>query len=110
MKLAMRTMSLRLAVVAVCACMLGGCGTVANFATLKPKVYGGIAKDAEFCEKYPSPLNIGSSLEDPRTALSALGIILLYWPLEFTCTAVGDTLTLPITMALDGDWPAAKEE
>jgi hypothetical protein len=39
-----------------------------------------------------------------------LGIVFVGIPAEFCCTALADTLTLPITMALADDWPPPKEE
>jgi hypothetical protein len=37
-----------------------------------------------------------------------IGAILAIVPTELCCTLVGDTMTLPITMLVDPDWPPEK--
>jgi hypothetical protein len=109
----MRTSSLALVVLAGFAWMSSGCGTVANFVSLKPKVYGGTERDLYFFRKYwPSPSGAGSSgggPSDPRGALLFLALFLGIPLTELGCTALGDTLTLPITMQLDPEWPPPKQ-
>jgi hypothetical protein len=44
---------------------------------------------------------------------SGAGLLALYLaviPAEFCCTFLLDTLTLPLTMSLDPDWPPPKQE
>jgi hypothetical protein len=103
----MRTTSVPLSLAAVSVLVLAGCGTVANFATLKPKVYGGVDQDITFfSEQPPRGLNSGSAGGNPKGVLILLGLL----PAEFCCTFVADTLTLPITMILDQDWHQRQED
>ncbi len=89
---------------------LSGCGTIANFSTMKPKVYGGLAYDANHL-RIPGPLLPGNySGASPTGGLIYVAVLMGVVPAEFCCTAVGDTLTLPITLLVDPDWPPPKPE
>jgi hypothetical protein len=101
----MRSTSLALVVLAVSALASSGCGTVANFVSMKPKVYGGLAFDAAYFAEHPPRFNI-THATSPYAVLLALGIV----PAELCCTAAADTVTLPLTMCLDRNWRAPKDE
>jgi hypothetical protein len=87
--------------------VLSGCGTVANFASMKPRVYGGLAQDEAFFKECHPPGYTGTS---GKGALIYLAVFLGLVPAELCCTLVGDTLTLPITMLVDPYWPPPPPE
>jgi hypothetical protein len=79
-----------------------GCGTVCNLAGGDPQPYGGLANDDEFF----SACKPGCGGRNALFALGYLGFVLG----EVGATAVGDTLTLPLTQALESKnhpdrWP-----
>jgi uncharacterized protein YceK len=82
-----------------CAAGLSGCGTVVNLATFKPEVYGGVAKDVHFFDRlmFPNGNPPSASGEKGRIGLLAFCVA------EMSCSAVGDTLTLPLVLL----WRAA---
>lgn len=88
------------------ASLLSGCGTVANFASLKPKVYGGIARDLAFFS-HGLPVRAGGN--NPAKVLLIVGIVTIYGT-ELCFTALGDTVTLPLTKMLDDDWRLKEAE
>jgi hypothetical protein len=82
-------------VVAVC-----GCGTVRNLASSDPEPYGGWEKDQEFFNEYwPHPT--ASTPTDTTGFLSLAAICTAPLLPEIIATVVGDTLTLPITRAIE---------
>jgi hypothetical protein len=101
--------SLTLVAMAIAALALNGCGTVANFASMEPKAFGGLERDMALLAEHPIPSCDCSGLSGTG-GLAIIAVVLGIVPAEFLCTAVGDILTLPITMALDKDWPPPKEE
>jgi hypothetical protein len=106
----MKPSSWSLVVLVVTACMLVGCGTVANFTSMKPKVYGGLALDAKYFAEHPPNFQGDYTGVAGPGGLILIGLLLGCVPAEFCCTAVGDTATLPITMLLDPNWPPPREE
>src|SRR5262249_28063597 len=82
-----------------CAVGLSGCGTVVNLATFKPEVCGGLVKDAAFFDRlrFPNGTPPSASGEKGRIGLLAFCVA------EMSCSAVGDTLTLPLVLL----WRAA---
>jgi uncharacterized protein YceK len=73
---------------AVCALVVGGCGTIANLQTGKPDFYGGVQKDAQFLgTPRPQPSGIG---------ISNLGALALF--VDLPLSVVGDTLTMPLAI------------
>jgi uncharacterized protein YceK len=94
----MRTSLLTLVVLAVSICASSGCGTVANFVSQKPKVYGGVEQDVTYFKEH-LPCSQPQEVS-PLQRLVILGIV----PVEFCSTAIADTLTLPVTLALDDRW------
>jgi uncharacterized protein YceK len=73
---------------AVCALVAGGCGTIANLQTGKPDFYGGVQKDVQFLETpRPQPAGIG---------ISNLGALVLF--VDLPLSVVGDTLTMPLAI------------
>jgi uncharacterized protein YceK len=85
--------------------VLSGCGTVANFASLKPKVYGGIEKDLAFIHHGWVP----SGGSGAGKAILFVGLVTIYGT-ELCCTALGDTVTLPLTKVLDDEWRLKEAE
>ena len=76
------------ALLAVCALVVSGCGTVANLQTGKPDLYGGVQKDVEFLETpRPQPQGIG---------ISNLGALVLF--VDLPLSVVADTLTIPLAI------------
>lgn len=68
-----------------------GCGTIGNFAaTPRPMVYGGVQFDAAFL----------AALHPGETTDETIGM-LVFLMLDLPLSAVGDTLTLPITLWLE---------
>jgi uncharacterized protein YceK len=94
----MRFRSLISVTLAICVGALSGCGTVLNLASPKPLIYGGLAQDMKFLENPPHWHNT-----DPKGAMVLAVVLAVVVPTEFCCTAVLDTLTLPITVALDNE-------
>ncbi len=78
-----------------------GCGTVVNLVTPahEGKVYGGVRNDLDLIEKIfegqPSDTNPGGA-----AVMLMLAVIALPF-LDLPLSAIGDTLTLPITRRLD---------
>jgi uncharacterized protein YceK len=75
---------------------LGGCGTVCNFASGDPAVYGGVVKDLEVVR---SPLNV-SPQSDSSSGGPALAVLAGVVCADIAVSAVADTLTLPLTIYL----------
>jgi hypothetical protein len=86
--------------------LLSGCGTVANFASLKPKVYGGVARDM----KYLDDGMAGMPRLGPKAVLVLVPVCCAIVGTELCCTALGDTMTLPLTKVLDKDWQLREAE
>ena len=91
----------RIAVSAIFAVLLSGCGTVFNFAGGNPQPYGGVAKDVEFAAAYQAALQdkpprqqTGVSGHSPLALACLLG---LYYG-DFGASAIADTLTLPVIL------------
>jgi hypothetical protein len=83
--------------VAVAAVLLGGCGTILNFAQKGgPDVYGGVQKDITFFMSPPAPEGQGS----PRNGDLGLGILVLT---DAVASLTADTLTLPLVVYLRQD-------
>ena len=74
------------ALVAVVTALLRGCGTILNFASGDPQVYGGVQKDLGFCV---SPGDLGG--KQGNGALFIAGLVFA----EMGASLVADTLTLP---------------
>jgi hypothetical protein len=94
-----------LALVAMVAQWLGGCGPVCNVATGNLEPYGGLGKDAEFLEQYYHPRfssfsgGVGGGGGRGAVLLLALVAVPVLLPLpELSLTLIGDTLTLPLTL------------
>jgi uncharacterized protein YceK len=75
--------------VALATVALGGCGTIRNFSSGDPELYGGVQKDIEF-------------IETPRTAKGGVGVntmtLALFVPADLCLSFVADTLTLPVAI------------
>jgi uncharacterized protein YceK len=73
---------------------MSGCGTICNFVARKgdPEVYGGVLYDMEG----HVPLHFGVGSGDPRGLL----LVLAWIPVEFGLSFVGDTVTLPLVIAM----------
>ena len=80
----------RIALLAVFAVLLSGCGTICNFAGGEPAPYGGVAKDLEVAEHSSGGGGI-------RSASSIVAVCALC-AAEFCASAVADTLTLPFIL------------
>ena len=76
--------------VAALTSLMTGCGTVCNFASGSPAVYGGVAKDLEFSQTSRSGYASGPS------AITFLGL----WLADLGVSFVADTVTLPVTLYL----------
>ena len=92
----------------VSAFTMSGCGTVANFASLKPKVYGGIEQDLKFFT-HGLPGGIGAGGNAPAKVLFIVGLVTIAGT-ELCCSALGDTVTLPFTKVLDDEWRLKEAE
>jgi uncharacterized protein YceK len=86
------------ALVAIVAVSLTGCGTVANLGSGKSEIYGGVAKDIEFAAT-------------PRDSGRGKGVVLIlpFWLAELSCSAVADTLTIPIILSREAKKTRADE-
>ena len=78
-----------------------GCGTVANWASGDPQVFGGIQKDLLWTEQLMSgaaqtSINPSNGLNNPYAAAIVLACFAAEPPLSFA----GDTLTLPLVLLL----------
>jgi uncharacterized protein YceK len=80
-------------VVALAAVLSNGCGTVANLATGRPEIYGGVAKDLDFAQKPHSVT--------PATGKGGVALLCLYVA-DLSLSLVGDTLTLPFILCKQG--------
>ena len=83
-----------------------GCGTVVNLATpaREGKVYGGVKYDTDLIEKLVDGGATGSGLLSSPAggAGAAFAVLFLAFPfVDLALSAVGDTLTLPLTRWLD---------
>jgi hypothetical protein len=79
---------------------------------MKPKVYGGLAQDAKYFSEhqlYPSG-GCHYTGTNPIVALGGLFLPFGIFTAEISCTAAADTVTLPITMWLDPEWPPPPDE
>ena len=83
-----------------------GCGTVVNLATpmREGKVYGGVKNDLDFIEHIVNGSTgdsglLSSASGAPGAAFAAVFIIFPF--VDLGLSALGDTLTLPITTWLD---------
>ena len=87
---------------AAAACALGGCGTLSNVgpgdcgAHSPKKVYGGVREDAAAVVEYGQKVG-GASNPGEAASTAALGLYFL--AVDMPLSAVGDTLTLPWTIA-----------
>ena len=80
-----------------------GCGTVVNLATplQDKKVYGGVRNDIDLIEKFTEGESVlGSTPGNEVAVMFALAIVVLPF-LDLPLSAVGDTLSLPLTRWLD---------
>jgi uncharacterized protein YceK len=76
--------------VALATISLAGCGTVRNFATGDPEIYGGVQKDVQFIQ---TPQTAKGVCVNPMT-LAFLA------PADLCLSFVADTLTLPIAVCM----------
>jgi uncharacterized protein YceK len=100
----MRLRSLIAASLAGCALAQSGCGTIANFATGKPQVYGGVVKDFEMLGEW-EPSSTDHEDHDFKQTLAKWLIYLAIFDIELSSTIILDTATLPITMRLNNEYP-----
>jgi uncharacterized protein YceK len=70
-----------------------GCGTVLNFASGDPEVYGGVKQDAEILRML---YNTTSNNTDGGGKKAAVCLALLFT--DFPLSTMGDTITLPFTL------------
>ena len=75
---------------ALAAALLSGCGTIFNFASGDPELYGGVQNDLTFIQK---PKETGPGVGSGKAAFLLL-------PVELTLSLVADTLTLPLAVYL----------
>jgi uncharacterized protein YceK len=103
-----------LAILALVAVMVSGCGTVCNLGggivdpQHTPTIYGGVQYDLEVMDRLAShPPQLVSSSSEGK---SAWGLLLLvgFAVTEPVLSFVGDTVTLPITVPLEEMRSAAK--
>ena len=97
---------MRIALTAIVALSLSGCGTICNFANApfpiegfpeRPAVYGGLQFDAAVAGGFAAGAFQSQSGDREKAMLILLGILVVDLPLSF----VGDTLTLPVTLLLE---------
>jgi uncharacterized protein YceK len=79
--------------------ILGGCGTIANFGGKgweNTRIYGGVLTDVKSAENWIAyrPISKESEIQRDVGTVVGTGLIALDVPLS----AIGDTLTLPITI------------
>jgi uncharacterized protein YceK len=79
------------------AAFLSGCGTVRNLASSDPEPYGGVVKDGQFFSLFGKPAG-------PITHPAGVVVLAALYGAclgEVGASFVGDTLTLPITRAIE---------
>ncbi len=79
--------------------ILSGCGTIANFSGKgwdNTHIYGGVVRDVKSAEEWieAKPITKDTELQQGIGTVVGTGLIVLDVPLS----AIGDTLTLPITI------------
>jgi uncharacterized protein YceK len=79
-------------VVVLAALSLSGCGTVCNFRSGNPEIYGGIEKDVQYLMKPRT---------EPVSGQKGGPFLLALWCADVTCCALADTLTLPLIVCLE---------
>jgi uncharacterized protein YceK len=84
---------------AAVAALLSGCGTVRNLASGDPDVYGGVQKDLELVQTPPPQGQRGGGA----------GLVLLMGA-EICCSAVADTLTLPLAVYMRQNKPDREDK
>jgi uncharacterized protein YceK len=84
--------------------LAGGCGTILNFKSGNPVIYGGVAKDVEFAATPWAPTPSSPVDVDRRS-------MLLLWVADFGLSAVADTVTMPVIVyrALFTDKTSSKD-
>ncbi len=73
---------------------LPGCGTIVNFKSGDPEVYGGVRKDVELIEKPGNPNDVRPG--DGGAGAIAFAVVLA----DMAASGVADTLTLPLAIYL----------
>ena len=76
--------------------ILGGCGTVSNLTGGEPRVYGGVRTDIEENGLQSWIHDAGEANNNPRAGIVVYSLAAVELGLTFT----GDTLTLPLTSAI----------
>src|SRR5262249_7527664 len=83
--------------VTIAAILLSGCGTVCNFATGDPEIYGGVQKDIAFIMTPPGPDQVPRVNESPgKAAVFYVAVVFA----DACLSLVADTLTLPLAICL----------
>ena len=95
----------RAAVLWIAALFLCGCGTIANLETgarqgwTNAAIYGGVRRDIQSGEKWiDHSWTWGEKLDIFQDVGSAVGVVLV--AIDVPLSAVGDTLTLPVTVPI----------
>jgi hypothetical protein len=74
--------------------LVSGCGTILNFKSGNPDLYGGVAKDIEFAwTPRPAPMASGS----PPVQVERRSLFLL-WMVDLGLSSVADTVTAPVVL------------
>src|SRR5215469_5715497 len=83
--------------VAIAAVSLGGCGTILNFATGDPDIYGGVQKDINFMQ---TPRQNGSVVGSTTGGGKYPGGLVMFGAVgaDACLSLIADTLTLPIAV------------
>ena len=81
--------------VTIAAVLLSGCGTVCNFATGDPEIYGGVQKDIVFAMTPPNPEKFPQAKQDK----GAIALVVLVFA-DMCFSFFADTLTLPLAIYL----------
>jgi uncharacterized protein YceK len=80
-----------------------GCGTVYNLTSGEPRVYGGIAKDAELMDALVThvPSATTGVANSASGEIVAAALVVAFVLVEPPLSCIADTLTLPITYSCE---------
>ena len=89
------------AIPALAAALASGCGTIVNFASGDPEIYGGPRKDIEFLQ---TPRSVQAAPNTPAGSSGSAGrgaaFVAAFVVADIPVSLVADTLTLPLAVYL----------